>query len=234
MCASNTMISMAMATRPMPSDSSSSRIYFPTCRPSRCWLALVMRSELEARIEHRAGRVEQRQDVATQFTAMASPCLVLVDCADEVLGAAVGEIVKAEAQRIEAKFSRYRPSVVTHINESAGRPVTLDEETADLIDYAVTCYQLSEGRFDITSGVLRRVWRFDGSAKLPTEQEVRDVLRYVGWHRVVWNRPVLRLAEGMEIDFGGIGKEYAVDRAIDLARRRTAQPLLVNLGGDLR
>ena len=146
----------------------------------------------------------------------------------------MGECVKIEAQRIEAKYSRYRASVVTSINESAGRPIDVDEETANLIDYAASCYRLSEGRFDITSGALRRVWKFDGSETVPTDVQVREVLNYVGWHRVTWNRPTLCLAAGMEIDFGGIGKEYAVDRALMLATSRADIPVLVNFGGDLR
>ena len=160
--------------------------------------------------------------------------MALVDTPDDKVGAEVGEIVKAEALRIEAKFSRYRPSVVTRINENAGRPTEVDEETADLIDYSVECYGLSEGRFDITSGALRKVWRFDGTGAVPTEGELREVLAFIGWQRVVWERPTLRLGAGMEIDFGGIGKEYAVDRALALVAEHTCTPVLVNLGGDLR
>jgi thiamine biosynthesis lipoprotein len=165
---------------------------------------------------------------------MASPCVVLVDTNDAFLGAEVGEIVKTEALRIEAKFSRYRPSVVTHINETAGDALQVDDETADLIDYSMECYTLSEGLFDVTSGALRGAWKFDGSGRVPSEDQVRDALRHVGWSRVTWERPILRLQEGMEIDFGGIGKEYAVDRALALAAAHTRAPVLVNLGGDLR
>ena len=175
-----------------------------------------------------------RQDVTTLFKAMASPCMVLVDTAYATVGAAVGELVKGEALRVEEKYSRYRPSVVTTLNEKAGEAVEVDPETADLIDYAVSCYELSEGRFDITSGALRRVWRFDGSGSLPDPERVSEILAVVGWHRVSWQRPRLRLAPGMEIDFGGIGKEYAVDRALLLAQKRTKAPLLINFGGDLR
>jgi len=175
-----------------------------------------------------------KQDFATHFRAMASPCVVLLNTPDRALGARVGKLIRTEALRIEAKYSRYRPSVITTINQSSGREVELDAESADLIDYAVTCYELSDGRFDITSGVLRRVWRFDGTAAPPDPTEVEQILPFVGWHRVFWKRPLLRLAAGMEIDLGGIGKEYAVDRAIDLARKTTDAPLLVNFGGDLR
>src|SRR5664279_1053929 len=130
-------------------------------------------------------REEPGKDVVTQFQAMASPCVLLVDTDDAASGVLAGEAVTREALRIEAKYSRYRPSVVTTINQSNGHAVEVDAETADLIDYAVTCYQLSDGRFDITSGVLRRVWRFDGTGTAPEEPAVRQVLQFVGWHRAV-------------------------------------------------
>ncbi|MDP9088262.1 MAG: FAD:protein FMN transferase [Pseudomonadota bacterium] len=177
--------------------------------------------------------IEEHFDVVTQFTAMASPCVVLTDTDDKTLGAEVGQIVKSEALRIEAKFSRYQPSVVTSINDRAGEEIEVDVETANLIDYSEQCYFLSDGRFDITSGALRRVWKFDGSGTIPTEVQVLKALEHVGWQRVNWKRPILRLGVGMEIDFGGIGKEYAVDRALALAQKRTSAPVLVNLGGDL-
>ena len=181
----------------------------------------------------RAHSAAERRDAVTSFTAMASPCSVLVDTEDHDLGLEAGRIVQAEALRIEAKFSRYRPSVVTHLNRHAGQPAEVDSETADLLDYAAACHALSDGLFDITAGALRRVWRFDGSAEVPTEGQVREALDYVGWHRVTWDRPMLTLAAGMEIDLGGIGKEYAVDRGLALAQARMSAPVLVNLGGDL-
>jgi thiamine biosynthesis lipoprotein len=98
----------------------------------------------------------------------------------------------------------------------------------------MTCYALSEGRLDITSGALRRAWKFDGSGSIPTECQVREALQYVGWQHVAWKRPVLRLKARMEIDFGGIGKENAADRALLLAESHTTAPVLVNFGGDLR
>jgi thiamine biosynthesis lipoprotein len=55
----------------------------------------------------------------------------------------------------------------------------------------------------------------------------------VGWQRLRWQRPWLTLAPGMELDFGGVGKEYAVDRVLDLLMARCRGPLLVNFGGDL-
>jgi thiamine biosynthesis lipoprotein len=168
------------------------------------------------------------------FTAMAGPCSVLVDTEDRSEAAAVLSVAEAEARRLEQKFSRYRrDNVVDQINHSQGRAVEVDEETALLIDYAEICHDLSEGLFDITSGVLRRVWTFDGGSRVPSRSDVEKCLRHVGWSKVKWEKPALTLPQGMEIDFGGIGKEYAVDRAAALIAARTRSSFVVNFGGDL-
>ncbi len=165
---------------------------------------------------------------------MASPCEILVDDRDSRPARRLLEIAAAEAWRIEAKFSRYRTDSAVHrINASRGAPVVVDDETARLLDFAARCHTLSGGLFDVTSGVLRRAWRFDGSDRLPAPERVAELLPLVGWHRVTWERPRLTLPDGMEIDLGGIGKEYAVDRTLELLTAETDAALLVNFGGDL-
>ncbi|HEX3527134.1 MAG TPA: FAD:protein FMN transferase [Thermoanaerobaculia bacterium] len=171
---------------------------------------------------------------AGRFVAMASPCSVLIDSDDHDEAAALVEIAANEALRIEHKFSRYRGDNIVHeINHAAGKPVTVDDETAHLLDYANTCWEISEGLFDITSGVLRRIWKFDGGHKVPGKQAVEECLRHVGWPRVTWQDKTLTMPAGMEIDLGGIGKEYAVDRAAALLAARTQSSCVVNFGGDM-
>jgi thiamine biosynthesis lipoprotein len=165
---------------------------------------------------------------------MGSPCEVQVDGEDTAAARRIGRIVEQEARRIEEKYSRYRvDSVISRINAAAGEPISVDEETAGLLDLATQTYQLSNGLFDISSGVLRKAWTFDGSDRIPDHGKIRALLPFVGWHKAHWQRPQLTLAKGMEIDMGGIGKEYAVDRAIALARAASNLPVLVNFGGDL-
>jgi len=164
---------------------------------------------------------------------MASPCEVHVAEPDRALAERVVATAAAEAARIEAKFSRYRRgNVVDAINSARGRTIVVDEETARLLDYAHELNELSDGKFDVTSGALRRVWRFDGGDRVPSRDAVEQVLATVGWHRARWRSPELTLLPGMEIDLGGIGKEYAVDRAAALVRPLSARCLL-NFGGDL-
>jgi thiamine biosynthesis lipoprotein len=167
------------------------------------------------------------------FQAMASPCEVHVGEADRATARRIVDLVAGEAARIEAKFSRYRRgNVIDVINSADGRTVVVDDETARLLDYAQQLYELSDGKFDVTSGVLRRVWRFDGSDRVPSREAVAALLPTVGWDKVRWHASQLTLLPGMEIDLGGVGKEYAVDRAAALVRPLSTHCLL-NFGGDL-
>ena len=168
------------------------------------------------------------------FKAMASPCEVLMELDDEKLAWKILSVVASEAGRIEEKFSRYREdNIIAKINTANGRMIEVDDETARLIDFADQLYQMSDGLFDITSGVLRQVWRFDGSDRVSNDSAVNKILDRVGWHKVVWKDSQLRLDRDMEIDLGGIGKEYAVDCCIQKVGELTDQSVLVNFGGDL-
>jgi len=169
-----------------------------------------------------------------RFRAMASPCEVLVETESERLARDVLQIVADEAARIEAKLSRYLSgNIVDRINSADGAAVEVDAETAQLIDFADQMFRLSDGAFDITSGVLRRVWSFDGGSRVPLRADVDALLELVGWSKVTWATPMLTLLPGMQIDFGGIGKEYAVDRAAQLVAAHCKASCLVNFGGDL-
>src|SRR5882672_7526300 len=134
-----------------------------------------------------------------RFQAMGCPCEVLLAGTNSSEGEAQLAVAVREAERIEQKYSRYRSgTIVERINTSQGAAVEVDEETAALLDYAAQSYELSGGLFDITTGALRH-----GA----------DVRR-VGWEKVEWARPRLRMPAGFEIDFGGICKEYAADRIL--------------------
>jgi len=168
------------------------------------------------------------------FQAMASPCQVLMRVDDRQDAHSILTIAFAEARRIETRLSRYRDDNIIHaINNSNGEPVEVDAETGQMLDFAHQLHQLSEGRFDVTSGVLRRVWIFDCSDRVPEPEAVEAVMALVGWDRVSWDGRTIRLEAGMEVDLGGIGKEYAVDRAARLVYEQFPVSCLVNFGGDM-
>jgi FAD:protein FMN transferase len=178
---------------------------------------------------------QQGEGWAVEFKAMASPCEVLFDSTESTQVQWLGELAQSEALRIESAFSRYTQNNTIHkINNSNGKPVEVDAETAGLLDFSHQLYELSQGRFDITSGVLRRLWKFDGSANVPSRKQAKALLPLIGWQNVRWEKPVITVPEGMEIDLGGLGKEYAVDRVATLLATRTKAAFLVNFGGDLR
>jgi thiamine biosynthesis lipoprotein len=170
-----------------------------------------------------------------EFQAMASACSLQIDGRDEQMMRKAAAQAITEVHRIESKFSRYRAgSVVSRINRNAGLDlVAIDAETNALLDFADQLYALSEGLFDITSGVLRRAWDFR-AALVPTWEQLNAVLPLVGWQQVERRGDTVRLLQpGMELDFGGFGKEYAADRAVMALQRHGIRHALVNLGGDL-
>lgn len=170
------------------------------------------------------------------FTAMASPNEIVLAGVPPAQAADACAFAKAEVRRIERKYSRYRDdSVISAINARAGRGgVTVDAETAHLLDFAAELHRQSDGLFDLTSGCLRRAWDFKAGRE-PSPDALALQLARIGWHRVQWDGRAIALPQaGMEIDFGGIGKEYAADRAVAVLRELGFRHGFVNLGGDLR
>jgi FAD:protein FMN transferase len=176
------------------------------------------------------------EQLAYQFTfnALGGVCdidVVGIERPDHLIQLAV-----AEVRRIETKFSRYiDSSIVGQINAKAGLAwISCDDETRGLLEYANTLYAHSGGLFDITSGVLRRVWDF-GKSKTPSLGELEKVLPLVGWTEFECKDNNVRLKKmGMQIDFGGFGKEYAVDRVASIFLENGVTSALINFGGDVR
>src|SRR6185436_8646634 len=160
---------------------------------------------------------------------------VQVHSQDPALAERAANAAIAEVKRIEAKYSRYLDdSVVSRINAQAGgAPVKVDDETLALLAFADACHRQSEGLFDATSGVLRRAWNFK-EARVPSQAELDALLPLVDWERVEISNAHVRLSRaGMHLDFGGFGKEYAVDRAVRSMRELGVESAMVNLAGDL-
>ena len=168
------------------------------------------------------------------FKAMGSPCQLHLFHPDLSLLERAIDVATAEVKRLEEKYSRFlNDSVLTQINQQSGIAATVvDAETVGLLNYAQNCFYLSEGLFDITSGVFRQVWDFNSNA-LPTEKQLTDVLPFVGFEKLNWDGEQLFLPKGMQIDFGGIVKEYAADCAREHLIRLGLQHGLVDLGGDM-
>lgn len=139
-----------------------------------------------------------------------------------------------EVRRLEQKYSRYLDdSITSRINANAGRGrARVDDETTLLLAYAGNAWMASDGLFDLTSGVLRRAWDFK-RGRVPSAAEIAAILPLVGWEMIGFDGQSLELPAGMEIDFGGIVKEYAADRAAAVLRAQGVRHALVELSGDI-
>ena len=170
-----------------------------------------------------------------RFKAMGCPCEIRFFHHDDAEAERLADICLTEIRRLEAKYSRYLPASVTNqINDAAGcDPVMIDPETSALLDYAHTCFNQSDGLFDVTSGVLRHLWH-DGLLDTPPPSEFEKWLAIVGWQKVHRTATSIALPlAGMEIDFGGVVKEYAADATLALLSQEGVRDCLVNLGGDI-
>ncbi|NMP15612.1 FAD:protein FMN transferase [Thalassotalea sp. Y01] len=174
------------------------------------------------------------------FSAMASLCEILINSDDDVVVKQLAHAIIDETRRIEQKYSRYRSdSVLTHINQQAGHETVIDDETKRLFAFAKQCYQLSNGLFDISAGILRKAWQFDGSDQLPADKDIEPLLAHIGLDKLQVRADRMWMPASMELDLGGLGKEYAVDRAMLIAESlmsdlNTALPaILINFGGDM-
>lgn len=171
-----------------------------------------------------------------RFRAMGGPCHLHIRTDSEQQAQSLFAAMEAEVRRLEQKYSRYRDdSVTAEINTGAGRSsaVKLDQETAKLLQFADLLYQQSDGLFDITSGVFRRVWDFRAQ-RIPSQAAIDEVRAQVGWSQCLLDDESFRLPRaGMEIDFGGFVKEYAVDACVGIGTANSTVSGLVDLSGDV-
>ena len=171
------------------------------------------------------------------FQAMGSPCS-LQCCADSAQQAeSVFRLVIDRIAQLEQRYSRYRDdSLISEVNRRAGSGVKtpIDPETAALLHYAGQCYQESKQLFDVTSGVLRQLWHVN-KTELPSKDQILAILPLIGWKKVQWDGQTVYLPQaGMQLDFGGIVKEYAADSAAELCRQQGINHGIIELGGDIK
>lgn len=168
------------------------------------------------------------------FKAMGSYCEIQIYDESRINAKRISERLATEVARLEKKYSRFRnDSFVNDINRSAGRKlgIKIDSETKSLFDHALTCFEQSNGLFDITAGVLNTIWDFD-KASVPTQAEIEQALPLIGFSKLGWKKSRLYMPAKMQIDFGGIVKEYAADCIAKLGRDLGVEHGLINLGGD--
>ena len=165
-----------------------------------------------------------------RFRAMGSDCHVIV-----VGGpAGLAEQAKERIDELECRWSRFRPdSEISRLNERAGRPIAVSDETVELLQRAMDAWRLSGGSFDPT--LLGAVIRagYDRTFEEIGPGSGRSLL-HAGADRIVIEGNVVTIPEGVGFDPGGIGKGLAADMVAVATTRAGADGVAINMGGDVR
>ena len=158
--------------------------------------------------------------------------------APEAQGGRLLDSSVAEVKRLELLLTEFDPASQTSlINQAAGvEPVTVPEEVYQLILRSKNISNLTQGAFDITSGLLKRLYNFKGQHFIfPGRRQLREALNKVGYQNIELREPqqVFLRRKGMHIGFGGIGKGYAADKVKAMLAREGITSGVINASGDL-
>ncbi len=171
------------------------------------------------------------------FRALGTNCAIQFRCVDQKSALQFVADALGWLSAFEAKFSRFKPdSMLSKINQAAGKSwIEIDPEMGGMLDMADAMHRLTKGILDAAMLPLIKVWDWKVvHERLPSEDEISRALNLSNW-KDVQRRPgkVFLPREGMGLDFGGFGKEHAVDQIIVIAKKFGIQDILVDLGRDI-
>lgn len=137
-------------------------------------------------------------------------------------------------KEVDRLMSTYKPESEVSILNRQGQN-RLSRQTSEIIQEAIRFSEVTEGGFDITCRPLINLWkRAKKEERIPTLQEIEEAKSLVSYKKIILEGDLVKLQEpGMQIDLGGIAKGWAVDKAIQVLKRRGVRAALVNAGGDL-
>lgn len=174
--------------------------------------------------------------VAVARYAMATRFEIVLQGDNEVALRAAGEEALDEIERIERQLSLYRPSSqIAHLNARAAfEPVCLDPEIFQLLEKTRQLSMETDGAFDITVAPLMRSWGFmRDTGHMPTAAERQAARSVVGYQLLQLNpagRTVTFARDGVMLDFGAVGKGYAIERAAVVVREAGVTSALLHGG----
>ena len=139
-------------------------------------------------------------------------------------------------QQVEGLWSvTDKDSEIYQANHSGGQPVTVSEETAEIISFALEMAQRTGGALDPTIYPVLTAWGFTTDSKqVPSQQQIAQLLEQVGYDRIRLNGTELTVPDGMELDLGAVGKGYTADLVTEILRRHGVSSALISLGGNIQ
>lgn len=172
------------------------------------------------------------------WPALGTRCEVHYAATSDAQATGFEQAAVAWVTAFEAKYSRFRPdSLLSRVNAAAGlAPVQIDAEMEQLLALCDRLHFMTQGVLDPTALPLMRLWDYKAeNPRLPSDEAIAAARRLVGWNKVRRTPGHVFLPEpGMALDFGGFGKEWAVDIVAAIARDHGITAALVDFGHDLR
>jgi thiamine biosynthesis lipoprotein len=172
--------------------------------------------------------------------AMGSEVRFIAWTADEAAALSAFDEAFGEFQRLDALLSVWREgSDVQRLNHAAGvAPVAVADETLEVLAAAIEMGGLTKGKFDVTFATLSDVWKFDHDQDntIPPPAAIQERLRFVDYQSLsidATRKTAFVARRGIRVHLGGIGKGYAVDRAVTIFKRRGLNDFMIRAGGDM-
>jgi FAD:protein FMN transferase len=160
--------------------------------------------------------------------------------ADEAAALAAFERVFDEFDRLDALMSVWKEgSDILRINAAAGKgAVAVSPEVREALHASQEVSEWTAGKFDVTFAALSGLWKFDQDidGQIPDRSQIAAKLAFIDYHalQIDDRAGTARLArDGMRVSLGGIGKGYAIDRAVTILRGAGLADFMIQAGGDL-
>lgn len=166
-------------------------------------------------------------DTVIQIDAWGTDGAMIETCLDECL-----EI----CEEYENKFSNtVKTSEISRINQANGQPITVSDETIELLQKGIAYGELTNGKFDITISSVSDLWCFtdNPNKEIPSEAVIAEALAHVNYKNIQINRNTVTLLDpNTKIDLGGIAKGYIADQLKRHLTESDIEHALINLGGN--
>jgi FAD:protein FMN transferase len=171
---------------------------------------------------------------------MGTAARIVLYAADPAQAQRAADAAFAEIARLDRMLSDYRTdSETSQVNAAAGKPeaVRVSREFIEVLHRAMLVSRLSDGAFDVSIGPVSQLWRAaKQQQRTPNDAEIHAAHALVNWREIEIDAAAqtVRLPRsGMRLDFGGIGKGYAVERGRRVLREHGVRSAVVSLSGDI-
>ncbi|MBN1972818.1 MAG: FAD:protein FMN transferase [Sedimentisphaerales bacterium] len=170
------------------------------------------------------------------YEAMATTFEIYIVHEDEKYAGQAANAAFFELDRLEAELSRFAESSdITRINHLPAKKVfRLGLDAFECLKISYLMYEQTYKTFDITIGPLYNCWHNkDGSLRTPSQEEIDKAMQHVGMHLFELDERLHAIwlsVSPLQIDLGGVGKGYAVDKMAELLREWGINTALISGG----